>query len=195
MLNGKYHAARRRFLRIVSGLGAAGLFTIKSSAAEDTTEPFAVLDKNNCIDIGGRGAEILKTAHSLGLELEKKHGGCARCTVATLQRSIDFIPEDRGLLRAASCLDGGATPTKEANCGAFTGSGIVIGWICGTDTFGDTSLSHDLLHELHERFESEYGSVLCSDVRTKVEKKCPELVARVSRWTADIILRQFTNYS
>jgi len=112
-----------------------------------------------------------------------------------LQHSIEFIPETKGLFRTASCLDGGATPTKEANCGGFTGAGMVIGWACGNETFREKSrLPSRLIRKVYERFDNEYGSVLCKDVRKEIDGDCPEVVGRSARWTAEILLRQFTNY-
>jgi len=107
---------------------------------------------------------------------------------------LTFIPDDWSLFRAASCLDGGATPTKLANCGAFIGADMVIGWLCGTGRFGDNTFSHDLIHELHKRFETEYGSVICETVREQSEADCPEVVGKATQWTAEILLGQFTGY-
>jgi len=111
--------------------------------------------------------------------------------VAALQDAIDFIPADEGLFRAASCLDGGATPTNLASCGAFTGSGMVIGWVCGTQRFGDNSLSRKLIHKVHKCFEEEYGSVICKEVRNKADSKCPEVVANGAKWATEVLLKQF----
>lgn len=152
------------------------------------------MDENASFDIGDRGEETIQKAYDLGYEYEDEHGGCARCTIATLQDTIEFLPVDEELFRAASCLDGGATPTKKANCGAFTGSGMVIGWVCGTERFGDNKLSHNLIHKVHKCFQEEYGSVICKDVRDKSDIKCPEVVGKAAKWTTEILLKQFTNY-
>jgi len=64
----------------------------------------------------------------------------------------------------------------------------------GNDKFGDTKLCHKLMREVHQRFEKEYGGVLCKDVREKANKDCPEVVGRAAIWTAEILLKQFTNY-
>jgi len=170
-------------------------FTVRNAeGAGKNRAIFDPLEKNDRVDIGDSGDELIQTAYELGYTYEKEHRGCSRCTVAALQDALTFIPDDRSLFRAASCLDGGATPTKLANCGAFTGAGMVIGWLCGTERFGDNTLSHDLIHELHKRFETEYGSVICKVVREKSEADCPEVVGKAARWTAEILLRQFANY-
>jgi hypothetical protein len=174
---------------------ACGFNARKTLSESKNEEDFKVLNENDTIDIGGRGKEIIIKAYDLGYRFENKHMGCARCTVAALQDAIDFLPEDKGLFRAASCLDGGATPTNLASCGAFTGSGMVIGWVCGTQRFGDNSLSHKLIHEVHHCFVDQYGSVICKNVRDKANSECPEVVANGARWTTEILLKQFTNYS
>ena len=121
---------------------------------------------------------------------------CAQCTLAALQDSIDFLPKNESLFLAASCLHGGATATGNANCGGFTGAGIVIGHLCGRtrDRFGDRGamkLAGALMREVAGRFEQTYGSVLCKDVKEKAAKDCPEVVARAAGWAAEILLKQF----
>ena len=134
---------RRKFLQSASVILLACGFKMKNRKTEtEDRNDFKALNENSNFDIGDRGEEIIKKAADLGYKYEDKYRGCARCTVAALQDAIDFIPEDADLFRTASCLDGGATPSKIANCGAFTGSGMVIGWLCGTGRFGDNKLSH-----------------------------------------------------
>ena len=141
--------------------------------------------------------KIIENAYEKGYEYEKKYTGCAQCTVAALQDSLDFVPKDKHIFRAASCLDGGATPTGEANCGAFTGSGMIIGCLFGRrrEAFGGrTDKSHELIHEVYEKFKEEYGSCLCKDVEKKMEQyedKCPRVVGKAAAWTAEIILGEF----
>lgn len=185
---------RRAFLEC----GGAGLLAFlaprRAGSAEGEAMPFKAFDRTTRIDVGGRGDEILEQAYRLGHEYEGKHGGCCRCTVAALQKTIEFIPADDDLFRAACCLDGGATGSGVQNCGAFTGAGMIIGYLCGRSAFGDTSLAHALIHSVYERFRNAYGSVLCKDVRDKGRGDCPFIVGTASRWTAEAILRQFTRY-
>ena len=166
----------------------------KGEGAEISKEELP-LDKNDRIDVGHRGKEIIEKAYKLGHEYEGKHRGCCRCTVAALQGAIEFIPKDENVFRTACCLDGGATPTGIHSCGGFTGSGIIIGYLCGAGPFGDTSLSHKLIHQVYEKFKEAYGTVLCKDVKKKGKGNCPEIVGKAARWTTEIILRQFTSYS
>jgi len=185
----------RRELFQLAGIGLfSSLLTGQAKGKARHQSEFKVLGENDQIDIGDKGQEIIEKAYKLGYDLEKKHGGCCRCIVAALQSSIDFVPKDKDLFRAASCLDGGATPDGTQSCGAFTGAGMVIGWLCGADKFGNTQLSHRLIRQVYKQFEKEYGNVLCKDVRKKINRNCPEVVARAAKWTAEVLLRQFTNY-
>ncbi|MBT4482350.1 MAG: C_GCAxxG_C_C family protein [Candidatus Latescibacteria bacterium] len=186
---------RRKFIYTAAVAGLSGLFMKEVEGASKKMKKNKILDRNDRFDIGGGGEEIINKSYDLGYMYEKNHGGCARCSVGALQDSIDFIPENKSILRGASCLDGGATPTKKANCGAFTGCGMVIGELCGTDTYGDTSLSHELILKLHTKFEQEHGGVLCSEVRESMDADCPEVVGLAVKWTAEILLKQFTNYT
>jgi len=187
---------RRVFLRdALCGSLGLGLLIAPGAQGEEPGEPtFRMLGEGDRIDIGDRGKDILEAAHKWGYDFEKKHGGCARCTVAALQKAVPFVPEDGGLFRAATCLDGGATPTGKQNCGGFTGSGIAIGWVCGTENFQGTALAHKLVREVCKHFEQDYGSVLCEDVRKGMKGNCPEVVGKAARWTAGVLLRQFTAY-
>ena len=187
--------SRRKFLQSAGVmLMACGLNVEGVIADSDNQSEFKALDENVKIDIGDVGKEMIQKAYDLGYKYQDEHKGCARCTVAALQDAIDFIPEDDSLFRAASCLDGGATPTKLANCGSFTGSGMLIGWVCGTQRFGDNALSHELIHKVHKCFEEEYGSVICKEVRENADSKCSEVAAKAAKWTTEILLKQFTNY-
>jgi C_GCAxxG_C_C family probable redox protein len=173
---------------------ACGIYVKNVMAGPENESQFTILDNDTMIEIGDKGPKMIKKAYDLGYLYEEKHRGCARCIVAALQDAVDFLPSDKDLFRTASCLDGGATPTKLANCGAFTGAGMVIGWMCGTQRFGDNILSHKLIHQVHNHFEEEYGSVICKQVRANAESRCPEVVANAAKWTAAVLLKQFTNY-
>ena len=186
--------ARREFLQL-AGAGLLGaLLPQRTQGTKRHKGEFRVLDRNSQTDVGHRAKEIIETAYKLGHKYEGKHRGCCRCTVAALQGAIEFLPRDKDVFRTACCLDGGATPTGIHSCGGFTGSGIIIGYLCGANPFGDTSLSHKLIHQVYEKFKDAYGSVLCKDVRKKGKGNCPEIVGTAARWTTEIILRQFSNY-
>jgi hypothetical protein len=155
----------------------------------------AILGKGDHVDLEAKPEELVEKAYQLGHEYEKKHGGCAQCTVAALQDALPFVDADEDVFRAASCLDGGATPTGLQNCGSFTGCGMIIGYLCGRTRngqfHGSSGLAHKLLRKVYQRYVDEYGSVLCKDVRKGAEGDCPEVVGRAARWAAEALLEEF----
>jgi len=110
--------------------------------------------------------------------------------VAALQEALDLVPNDPGLFRAATCLDAGAAPGQMLSCGCFTGAGIVIGYLCGGEAFASRDLAHRLIQCVAHRFQEDFGSVLCKDAITC--GNCSELVGNTARWTAAVLLEQFT---
>ena len=186
---------RRKFCQLAAG--CAGL-SWACSADYPTREAAAkVLTETDRIDVGTSAQAIIEKAYELGRTYESKYEGCAQCTVAALQDCGELFPKSDDVFVAASCLDGGATPTKYANCGSFTGAGMVIGHLCGRtrENFdGKARLAHELIHQLHDEYEKAYGGVLCKVVREKANADCPEVVGKAAKWTAEILLRQFTDY-
>lgn len=71
---------------------------------------------------------------------------------------------------------------------------MLIGWICGTDRFGDNTLLHEMIHKVHKCFDEEYGNVICREVRDKADRKYPEVVVKAAQWTTELILNQFTTF-
>lgn len=189
----------RRQLMYATGAGIGLLLGRSLPATGKPPETKRVLKRGDKIDIGGKGEEIIQKAYDLGYEYEKKHGGCARCTVAALQDAIPFVAVDESLFRGSTCLDGGATPTQTQNCGAFTGAGMVMGYVCGStrgETFeGNAKLAHQLLRKVYHRFKEEYGTVLCEDVKKGAKADCPKVVSLAAKWTAEVLLAEFTNYA
>jgi hypothetical protein len=179
--------------------GAAAALEARAGGQRPAGGTAAPLDGERKFKVGGRGAQIVARAQALGREYEGQYGNCAQCTIAALQDAIEFIPKSGDVFLAASCLHGGATKTGSANCGGFTGAGMVIGHLCGRprDRFGDrkaAALANKLLGEVAGRYEQAYGGVLCKDVREKAAKNCPEVVARAAGWAAESILKQFSDY-
>ena len=90
-------------------------------------------------------------------------------------------------------------PSEDGNCGAFIGSGMVLSLLFGRkrEEFEDRSkinYSLQLVNEVYEKFQEEYGSSICKDVRRKMEKygdRCPRIVGKAAAWTAEIILTEF----
>ena len=189
----------RRQVLCLAGAGVGLALGHSLPAAAHFPQPARILKRGDKIDVGDKPDAIVQKAYELGYEYEKKHGGCARCTVAALQDAIPFVAVDEGLFRGSTCLDGGATPTSIQNCGAFTGAGMVIGYVCGSTrgkTFkGSAALAHELLHKVYYRFKEKYGTVLCKDVKKGAKGNCPEVVGRAAKWTAEVLLTEFTDYT
>lgn len=185
---------RRRFIALAAGGIGVGLSRPRHRrptcrAAQE------ILKRGQKIDVQGNAQQIIQAAHRLGHEYEEKYGGCAQCAVAALQDAIPFAPRDPDVFRAASCLDGGATPAGLQSCGAFTGCGMVIGHLCGRtrdkEFRGSPGFSRDLIRKVYQRFEQDYGSVLCKDVRKAMKGDCPEVVATAAKWAAEVLLNEF----
>jgi len=175
----------RRHILCRVGAGAGAVLGGTLSASGRCKDEQIMLERGDRVEIDGEADHIIQRAYELGHQYEKEHGGCARCTVAALQDAVPFVAVDVGLFRGATCLDGGATPTGTQNCGAFTGTGMVIGHLCGStrdETFkGSAKLAHELLHKVY--------------YRKGVEGNCPEAVGRAAKWAAEVILEEFTGYT
>ena len=197
--HGKPGKTTRRQVLCLTGAGIGVALAGSLPAACRSPKTKRILKCGDKIDIDGKGEQIIQKAYKLGYEYEKKHGGCARCTVAALQDAIPFVAVDESLFRGSTCLDGGATPTGTQNCGAFTGAGMVVGHVCGSTrgkTFeGSAKLAHKLLHKVYHRFKKEYGTVLCEDVKKGAKADCPEVVGRAAKWVAEVLLSEFTDYA
>jgi len=181
---------------LAAGLACGVIRSDEATAQAGDPEP--PIRRGDRLDVAGREAQLLQEAYRLGCDYEKRYGGCAQCTVAALQDALPFVPADVGLFRAASCLDGGATPTGIQNCGSFTGAGIILGYLCGRTRnqafVGDKKLSQELMRGVYRRFEQRYGSVLCKDVRAAAKGDCPHVVGTTTQWVVEVLLEAFTDY-
>lgn len=189
-------ATRRAILRLTAmGAGSAFLSILCGKSACEETEVSRDEKEKEEVEGADDKARIVEEAYRLGHQYEKEHGGCAQCTLAALQDAIPFLKRDGDVFRAASALDGGATPTGVQNCGSFAGAGMAIGCLCGRrrnqDFEGSSKQAHKLIRKLYARFERDYGSVLCRDVREKADRCCPKVVGNAAKWTAEILLDEF----
>ncbi len=186
----KEKTGRRTFLQAATVCGSA--VCLPASAAESPK----VLTEKDRIDVSD-GKAIIEKAYQLGREYMEKYGNCAQSSVAAIQDSIPFVPKDELVFLASTALSGGATRTRNASCGAFTGCGLAIGSVCGRSRAGYTAkaaatLPGQLLLQVHDNFVSTWGNVICTDIRTKVESKCGDVVGKAASWCAEALLKQFT---
>lgn len=182
---------RRAFLGAVTA--SSGAACLPALAAETPK----LLTENDRIDVGGKGKETIDKAYRLGREYMEKYGNCAQSSLAAIQDSVPFVPKDESIFLAVTPLSGGATRTRNASCGAFTGCGLAIGSVCGrsrANFAGKAPLAGQVLLQVHDNFVSTYGNVICTDIRTKVEGKCGDVVGKAAAWCAEALLKQFTNY-
>ena len=191
MANGAGVSPRRAFLQAVTACGGAAC--LPALAAETPK----LLTETDRIAIAGDGKEMIDKAYRLGREYMEKYGNCAQSSLAAIQDSVPFVPKDELIFLASTALSGGATRTRNASCGAFTGCGLAIGSVCGrsrANFAGKAPLAGQILLQVHDNFVSTYGNVICSDIRTKVEAKCGDVVGKAAAWCTEALLKQFTNY-
>jgi hypothetical protein len=184
------------FFHILTGCAGAGLCHAACQTALAAPPPGAWTEKDR-VPLGGKGAEIIRKAQELGREYHTKYGGCSQTSLAAIQDSVPFVPNNDLVFLAATPLSGGATRSRNASCGAFTGGGLAIGLMCGRSrqNFASPSpLASKLILELSDRFVQTWGGVLCNDIRPKVGGKCAETVAQAAGWTAEILLKHFSDY-
>ncbi len=197
---------RRRVFQI-AGAGAAGVILTSPRFLKPSDGPGLPLDWDPRPPLGphvrielshSACQSIVEKASALAGEYLEEYGGCAQCTLAALQDALPFLPPEAGLFRAASCLDGGATPNQQHQCGGFTAAGLALGYLCGRTRdeifFGDRFLARQLLHQVFSQFQKHYGSVLCKEVRRKVNGDCRITVSRAALWTTEILLETFASY-
>jgi len=84
-----------------------------AKSARKNEAAFAGLSEKDPMDVEMSCAEVIEKAHRLGHDYEARHGDCCRCTVAALQSAIKFVPNDKGLFLAASCVETFATASAE----------------------------------------------------------------------------------
>ncbi len=152
-------------------------------------------------------------AYRLGKEYEQSYRGCGQCVVAALQDTFDV--QDDAVFRAATGFAGGGGLCGDGNCGAYSGAIMMLSYLVGRprddfeDRAGASFKTFGLVHRLRERFIEEYGSVVCRDIQCRIfgrpfylrdvddvgkfdragghDDKCPEVVGKAARWTAELI--------
>lgn len=159
--------------------------------------------------------KILQKAYDTAFAYERDHGNCPQCMLATMDDIFGIKGDDA--FKSGTGLAGGGGLAGDGTCGALTGGIMAVGLIVGRDKEGFHSgkrgiKAYKAAKKLHDAFVEEFGSVICRDVQKKIfgrsfnlwdrddyrefEKmgghtdKCPDVVGKTARWTADIILRE-----
>lgn len=158
--------------------------------------------------------ELLEQAAQTGFEYEKIYRGCAQCTIAAVQDTLDLTND--AVFKAATGLAGGCGGTCDGVCGGLSG-GIMMMSSCfgrsreGFDAENDQKQrASRMAKDLYQKFVETYGSAICKDIHGELfgrtfdfgdaedkqafedagahTDKCPSVVANASRWTAELIL-------
>jgi C_GCAxxG_C_C family probable redox protein len=160
--------------------------------------------------------QILQEAETTGYEFEKVYHGCAQCVLGTMMKIFNLTQPEA--FQAATGLAGGIGLSVEGSCGALTGGVMAIGLIYGReiDQMNDPEkrrfIAYRLANQLHQKFVEEYGSSLCGEIHKRTmgrtyhltdprewqafleagghSEKCPGVVGKAARWTAQILLEE-----
>jgi len=148
-------------------------------------------------------------AYELGFEKEKKFGACSQMVLTTVQELLGTI--DDSLIKASHSLAGGGAGCEDGTCGALAGGLLAIGSEFGRDVqkFGeDVDATYKELGKiLHDRFVNGFGSVVCSDVREKIDSlpveigtgdaekeilvsDCTGVVGVTGSWSVEILINK-----
>ena len=169
--------------------------------------------------------ELLDKAYELGAGYERVARGCSQCTVAALHELLGF---DDVLVRAATSSCGGQALLVEGTCGAVIGGTMVLDCFFGRPAdklspvdggkadVGALRSAVAVAALLSEKFEQEYGTILCPKIQEQLfgrtfslrdpeefalferagahsdPSKCMAVVGNAARWTMEILLDQGT---
>lgn len=168
--------------------------------------------------------ELLKEVEEKAFKYEQDYHDCCQCTLLSVQEVFGLDVGDS--LKAATGFAGGIG-RRGSVCGAVSGGVMALGLFFGRDLptmkHPDPELRHkmregielklvNLIDQLCEKFNTEYGSILCSEIEYKLfgryfdkknpedrkEKnrlgghvdKCPMVVGKASRWVTELIFEE-----
>lgn len=168
--------------------------------------------------------ELLKDVEAKAYKYEQDYFNCCQCTLLSIQEVFGLNAFDA--VKAGSGFAGGIGRNGSV-CGAVTGSVMALGLFFGRDVPTMKHPIQEIRHKLREaseqrmgpmidrlfdRFNAEYGTILCSEIEFKLfgryfdkknpeerkEKnrlgghvdKCPSVVGKAARWTAELILEE-----
>ena len=115
-------------------------------------------------------------AGELAFYYNSNHVHCSQSTILALMEKYGI--EDNKIFRAAGTLAGGGGMQGDSGCGALTAASFFLGLYFGHNiedigkeepllkNKGD--LVNDMINELHYKFISKYGSVVCNQVHRKL---------------------------
>jgi C_GCAxxG_C_C family probable redox protein len=172
--------------------------------------------------------ELLEEIEKKAYQYEREYHNCGQCTLLTIQETFGLTGDDA--LKAATGLAGGIG-RRGSVCGALLGGVMALGLLYGRDR--ETMKHPDaevrtrrreeiglrlgtLINKLCEKFDEEYGSIICNEIETRIfgrsfdkwnaedrkekermgghEDKCPRVVGKATRWVAQLILEERPKY-
>jgi C_GCAxxG_C_C family probable redox protein len=153
-------------------------------------------------------------AYELGKRYEQTYKGCGQCVLAAVLDTFGI--GDDAVFKAATGFAGGGGLWGDGNCGAYAGAIMALSCLAGRprddfeDKAGASFKTFQLAQRVRQRFIEEYGSVICRDIQDRVfgrpfylpdrdeeekfvkagghDDKCPEVVGKAARWTAEILI-------
>ena len=168
--------------------------------------------------------QLLKQVEQKAYKYEQDCWDCSQCTLLAIQEVFGLNADDA--VKAATGFAGGIG-RRGSVCGGVIGGVMAFGLFFGRDLptmkHPDPDLRHklregielkmgDLIDKFCQRFEAEYGSILCSEIENKVfgryfnkknpedrkEKnrlgghvdKCPMVVGKAARWATELIFEE-----
>ena len=154
-------------------------------------------------------ADILDKIEKAAYDYEKDFHGCSRSIFKALQDHLNL--GDIPTLKASTPLAAGVALRGEI-CGALLGGLLAIGIVTASEDFDDTDALTDSLaagFRLVKKVEREFGTTNCIKMQTeklgrsfrfddpeeykkfiqaKDYVKCPQVVSKIARMTAEFIL-------
>ena len=96
--------------------------------------------------------KLLAKAHTLGFEYERIYRGCAQCTIAAIQDTLNI--RDDSVFKAANGFAAGGGRTGIGNCGGYIGGILCIGQLSGRgrDKFEIKDNSRFRCYDLSKQF-------------------------------------------
>lgn len=159
--------------------------------------------------------KLIEKARNLAYKYEAELGSCPQCVLSAIKETLDIGNELT--IKAADSLAGGTALSTKGTCGALVGGMLVIGALEGRNytDFKEGKKARRVFKyakKLYDRFVEEYGSPTCEGVQKQIfgrsyvlldpneykdfEKagahvdKCPNVSGNVTKWTAEIILKE-----
>jgi C_GCAxxG_C_C family probable redox protein len=168
--------------------------------------------------------QMLNEVEQKGFKYEQDCWNCAQCTLLSIQEVFGLKADD--VVKAATGFAGGLG-RRGSVCGAVSGGVMALGLFFGRDLPEMKHPDPELRKKLREsrearlvplidayceKFESEYGSIICNEIEHKIfgryfdkknpedrkeknrlgghTEKCPMVVGKAARWVTELILEE-----